>query len=86
MKLLSVVGARPNFIKMFPIFKSIEESSHKHVLVHTGQHYDPNLSDIFFREFKFKKPDYNLGVGSASHGKQTGEILERSRVIQDSDE
>lgn len=77
LKIMSIVGARPNFIKIFPIINSLKNMSHSHLIVHTGQHYDINMSDIFFQEMNVKQPDYNLGVGSASHGIQTGEILKR---------
>ncbi|MHA1122720.1 MAG: non-hydrolyzing UDP-N-acetylglucosamine 2-epimerase [Candidatus Heimdallarchaeota archaeon] len=81
MKIMSIVGARPNFVKTFPLVETILQSKHEHVLVHTGQHYDINMSDVFFKEMNVKPADYNLGVGSALHGEQTGEILKRTEKV-----
>lgn len=72
---MSVVGARPQFVKLAPIAHAITAAGHEHVIVHTGQHYDPMLSDVFFRDLGIPEPDAHLGVGSGSHGVQTGGIL-----------
>lgn len=71
-KVLSVVGARPQFIKEAVITKAFREKGIQEVLIHTGQHYDANMSDLFFSDLQIKKPDYNLGIGSGSHAYQTG--------------
>ncbi|MBO3664987.1 non-hydrolyzing UDP-N-acetylglucosamine 2-epimerase [Microbacterium stercoris] len=75
MKILSVVGARPQFVKLAPIDKAARAAGVEHVIVHTGQHYDPMLSDVFFTELGISAPDVHLGVGSGSHGVQTGAML-----------
>lgn len=82
MKLVSIVGARPQFIKCAPVSRALQEVAQE-VLVHTGQHYDDSMSGVFFRELGLPEPDYHLGVGSGSHGYQTGEMLMKvEEVIQ----
>ena len=71
---MSVVGARPNFIKMSPLIKEIEKRDFEHILVHTGQHYDEEMSNIFFDELKLSQFEY-LDIGSGTHGYQTGKML-----------
>lgn len=75
MRVVSVVGARPQFVKLAPIDRAMRASGIDHVIVHTGQHYDPMLSDVFFSELGITPPDVHLGVGSGSHGVQTGAML-----------
>ena len=71
MHLLHVVGARPNFMKAAPVLRALaRHNGVRQTLVHTGQHYDANMSDIFFRELELPEPDVNLGVGSGSHSKR----------------
>jgi UDP-N-acetylglucosamine 2-epimerase (non-hydrolysing) len=74
-KIINVVGARPNFIKIAPIMSAYARSPFQPMLVHTGQHYDERMSDLFFRELEIPKPDINLGIGSGSHAKQTAETM-----------
>jgi UDP-GlcNAc3NAcA epimerase len=73
-RVVTVVGARPQFIKAAPVSRLLR-AEHQEVLVHTGQHYDDAMSDAFFRELELPNPDLNLEVGSGSHGAQTGEML-----------
>jgi UDP-N-acetylglucosamine 2-epimerase len=79
-KVVTIVGARPQFVKAAALSRALRVE-HQEVLVHTGQHYDPALSDIFFEELNLPKPDHHLGVGSGSHGRQTGQMLERLEPV-----
>ncbi|KUO53570.1 MAG: hypothetical protein APF76_12235 [Desulfitibacter sp. BRH_c19] len=81
MKVITIVGARPQFIKVAPVSLELRAKNIKNILVHTGQHYDMRMSDIFFKELNIPEPDYHLGVGSGSHGTQTGRMLQAIEVI-----
>lgn len=74
-EILHVVGARPNFMKVAPVMRALEAPEFHQALVHTGQHYDANLSDIFFRELEIPEPNTNLNVGSGSHADQTAHVM-----------
>ena len=76
MKIINIIGARPNFMKIAPIMAAYDSCSNiEPILVHTGQHYDEKMSNLFFRQLGIPEPDINLGVGSASHAVQTAEIM-----------
>jgi len=76
MKILNVVGARPNFMKIAPIVEEMKKASDlKGVLIHTGQHYDEGMSDVFFRDLGIPVPDVHLGVGSGTHAEQTARVM-----------
>ncbi|RMF85254.1 MAG: UDP-N-acetylglucosamine 2-epimerase (non-hydrolyzing) [Planctomycetota bacterium] len=81
-KIINVCGARPNFMKIAPLMRAYR--AHENIeplLVHTGQHYDENMSDLFFRQLNIPEPDLNLEVGSGSHAKQTAEIMIRFEQV-----
>lgn len=89
MQIISIVGARPQFVKIAMVAQAVRlananRSAHHqvtHTVIHTGQHYDPSMSDVFFRELPIPTPEHNLEVGSGSHGKQTAALLERTEQV-----
>ena len=85
-KIISVVGARPNFIKVAPVHKAFKkyEGKVKHLICHTGQHFDEKMSKVFFEELELPKPDFYLGVGGGSHAEQTARIMvEFEKILLD---
>src|SRR5262245_23779580 len=81
---VSVVGARPHLVKIFPLIREMGRLKTRHFLVHTGQHYDVNMSDVFFDQLNMPAPDVNLGVGSGTHAEQTaGVMLGIERIVRD---
>ena len=86
MKIVTILGARPQFIKAGPVSREIIRQQFlgtniQEVIVHTGQHYDANMSDIFFEEMQIPKPDYFLGIGGKTHGAMTGQMIEKIEEI-----
>src|SRR6266581_1643209 len=82
MRILSVVGARPNFMKLAPVDRELaKRPGVEHVIVHTGQHYDPEMSAAFFEELWIPAPDHHLGVGSGSHAAQTAAVMQRLEPV-----
>ena len=75
MKVLSVVGARPQFVKLAPVDRALREAGHEHVIVHTGQHYAPELSEALFADLRIPAPDVNLEIGSDTHARQTAAMM-----------
>ena len=84
MRVATVVGARPQFVKAAAV-SGMLRGSHTEILIHTGQHYDVRMSDVFFDELRIPEPDHHLGVGSGPHGKQTGEMLARIEHVLETD-
>ena len=74
MKIITVLGARPQFIKAALVSRELRKE-HQEIIIHTGQHYNRELSDIFFDEMNIPQPDYNLGIGSDTHARQTGQMM-----------
>jgi len=89
LKLVTIIGARPQFIKAATVSRAIAQQAHtgqqatpiKETIIHTGQHFDANMSEVFFRELDIPKPDYNLGIGGGSHGRNTGRMIEAIEAV-----
>ena len=81
MRVLHVVGARPNFMKAAPVYRALARNGHEQTLVHTGQHYDALMSDVFFQALEIPDPDESLDVGSGSHAQQTAAIMSRFEPV-----
>ena len=81
MKIVSIVGARPQFIKAAVVSHHIKTSSITEVIIHTGQHFDENMSDIFFEQMEIPRPNYTLNINGLSHGAMTGRMMEEIEGI-----
>ena len=73
--IILVVGARPNFMKIAPLYKELKKRGISQILLHTGQHYDRNMSEVFFEDLGMPEPDIHLDVGSGSHASQTAKVM-----------
>lgn len=86
-KIVTIVGARPQFVKAAVVSRAISKANNiKEVIVHTGQHFDAGMSDIFFNELQIPTPDYNLAIGGGSHGQNTGRMIEAIEVVLKSEQ
>ena len=82
MRILHIVGARPNFMKAAPVMRALRKfPEFEQILIHTGQHYDANMSDVFFHQLGLPEPNINLAVGSGSHAEQTSKVMARLEPI-----
>src|ERR1700739_953270 len=81
MRIVHVIGARPNFMKAAPVIRALSAFPVEQIVVHTGQHYDFNMSDVFFQQLGMPAPDVNLEVGSGSHAQQTSQIIARFETV-----
>lgn len=80
-KIITILGARPQFVKAATVSRAFAKAGQKEIIIHTGQHFDENMSDVFFREMEIPHPDYNLQVSNLSHGAMTGRMLEKIEEI-----
>ena len=81
LRLAIVVGARPQFIKYGPVYQALKGKGVEQLLIHTGQHYDKSMSDLFFDQLQLPKPDYNLGICNLSHAEMTGNMMSKLEEI-----
>ena len=87
-KVLHIVGARPQFVKLSPLYNCMKKNNFKQKILHTGQHYDQNMSKIFFSKFNIPMPDFNLNINQLNHGAMTGrmiEMIEKILILEDLD-
>lgn len=81
MKVMTIMGTRPEMIKMWSVINKLDDSCFEHVMVHTGQNYTPELKDFFFRDLKLRKPDYNLSINVSSYGKEVADVILKSEEL-----
>src|ERR1035437_9104302 len=78
MKVMSIVGTRPEMIKMWGTLKKLDDLNFEHVMVHTGQNFTPELKDFFFRDLELRKPDYQLNIDTSSYGKEVADVIRKT--------
>ena len=83
MKIMSIMGTRPEMIKMCSVIEKLDESIYEHIMVHTGQNYTPELKDFFFTDLKIRKPDYNLSIDVSSYGNEVADVIKKSDQLFD---
>ena len=83
MKIMSLLGTRPEMIKMWSVLKKLDQSDFEHIMVHSGQNYTPELKDFFFRDLKLRKPDHNLAIDVSSYGKEVADVIKKSDELFD---
>ncbi len=83
MKVMTIMGTRPEMIKMWSVLKKLDESNFKHIMVHTGQNYTPELKDFFFKDLKLRKPDYDLSINVSSYAKEVSDVITKSEELFD---
>ena len=74
---MSIMGTRPEMIKMWSVIQKLDKSKFKHILVHTGQNYTPELKDFFFKDLKLRQPDYNLSINVSSYGSEVADVIKK---------
>ena len=83
MKVMTIMGTRPEMIKMWSVLKKLDASNFKHIMVHTGQNYTPELKDFFFKDLKLREPDYSLSIDVSSYGKEVADVIRKSEELFD---
>ena len=81
MKIVTIIGARPQFIKSVPVSRELVKKEITEIIIHTGQHFSKDMNDIFFDQLKIQKPDYFLNINKLSHGAMTGRMIEEIEII-----
>ena len=81
MKVITLMGTRPEMIKMWSVIKKLDDSCFEHIMVHTGQNYTPELKDFFFRDLRLRDPEYNLSINVSSYGKEVADVISKSEEL-----